>query len=120
MNLVPARRARAWRGLLVAVLALAASGCATLSPGQREHAAAIAVAARPATLDCDRADACAVPSPLHALATRAFAESMPGAPRHYVLLLDQGSILEEGTPEQLFTNPTHERSKSFLRSVLNR
>jgi len=37
-----------------------------------------------------------------------------------VLLLDQGSILEEGTPEQLFTNPTHERSKSFLRSVLNR
>lgn len=90
MNLVPARRARAWRGLLVAVLALAASGCATLSPGQREHAAAIAVAARPATLDCDRADACAVPSPLHALATRAFAESTPGAPRHYVLLLDQG------------------------------
>jgi len=37
-----------------------------------------------------------------------------------VLLLDQGSILEEGTPQQLFTNPTHERSKSFLRSVLNR
>jgi ABC-type polar amino acid transport system ATPase subunit len=37
-----------------------------------------------------------------------------------VLLLDQGRILEEGTPEQLFTNPTHERSKSFLQSVLNR
>ena len=37
-----------------------------------------------------------------------------------VLLLDQGRILEEGPPEQLFTNPTQERTKTFLQAVLNR
>lgn len=37
-----------------------------------------------------------------------------------VLLLDQGRILEEGTPEQVFSNPTQERTKSFLQAVLNR
>ena len=82
--------ARVARLLLAAGLALAGGACATLSPGQRQHAEAIAVAARPTALDCDRADACAQPSPLHALATRAFAESAPGAPRHYALLLDRG------------------------------
>ena len=81
---------RGLRLLLVLVLALAGSACATLTPGQREHAEAIAIAARPTALDCDRADACAVPSPLHALATRAFAESTPAVPRHYVVLLDHG------------------------------
>ncbi|RGE23686.1 amino acid ABC transporter ATP-binding protein [Leucobacter sp. wl10] len=37
-----------------------------------------------------------------------------------VLLLDQGRILEEGTPQQLFKNPTQERTKTFLQAVLNR
>ena len=37
-----------------------------------------------------------------------------------VLLLDGGRILEEGTPEQVFTNPTQERTKTFLQAVLNR
>lgn len=37
-----------------------------------------------------------------------------------VLLLDGGVILEEGPPSQLFTNPTQERTKSFLQAVLNR
>jgi len=27
-------------------------------------------------------------------------------------------ILEEGTPEQIFTNPQNERTKEFLRKVL--
>lgn len=31
-----------------------------------------------------------------------------------VVLLDQGKILEDGTPEQVFTNPRHERAKQFL------
>jgi polar amino acid transport system ATP-binding protein len=37
-----------------------------------------------------------------------------------VLLLDRGSILEEGTPQHVFTNPTHERTKTFLQAVLDR
>src|SRR3546814_2740 len=39
---------------------------------------------------CDRADACADPSPLRALGTRAYALSSPEAPHHYALLLDYG------------------------------
>lgn len=34
-----------------------------------------------------------------------------------VLLLDQGRILEEGPPREVFTNPSHERTKSFLHAV---
>lgn len=37
-----------------------------------------------------------------------------------VLLLDHGRILEEGTPEQVFRNPTQERTKTFLQAVLDR
>lgn len=37
-----------------------------------------------------------------------------------VLLLDQGRILEEGPPKRLFSNPTQERTKTFLQAVLNR
>ena len=35
-----------------------------------------------------------------------------------VLFIDQGVIAEEGTPEQIFTNPQNERVKSFLNKVL--
>lgn len=35
-----------------------------------------------------------------------------------VIFMDGGVILEEGTPEELFTNPQHERTKEFLRCVL--
>lgn len=31
-----------------------------------------------------------------------------------VVLLDQGKILEDATPQQVFTNPQHERAKQFL------
>ena len=34
-----------------------------------------------------------------------------------VLLLDEGLILEDGTPEQVFRHPQHERAKQFLRQV---
>src|SRR5699024_2337532 len=36
-----------------------------------------------------------------------------------VLFFDQGIIMEEGHPEKIFTNPENERTKEFLRKVLN-
>ena len=35
-----------------------------------------------------------------------------------VLFVDEGVIMEEGTPEQIFQNPQNERTKSFLSKVL--
>ncbi|MBP2000138.1 polar amino acid transport system ATP-binding protein [Paenibacillus shirakamiensis] len=35
-----------------------------------------------------------------------------------VIFMDGGYIVEEGTPEQVFGNPTHERTISFLEKVL--
>jgi polar amino acid transport system ATP-binding protein len=35
-----------------------------------------------------------------------------------VLFFDQGQILEDGDPEQIFTNPTEARTRQFLRAIL--
>ena len=35
-----------------------------------------------------------------------------------VLFIDEGQIMEEGTPDEIFTNPKGERTKSFLSKVL--
>jgi putative glutamine transport system ATP-binding protein len=35
-----------------------------------------------------------------------------------VIFMDEGQILEEGTPEHFFVNPTQERTKSFLSKIL--
>jgi general L-amino acid transport system ATP-binding protein len=35
-----------------------------------------------------------------------------------VLFFDEGRIVEEGTPEDFFSNPQHERSKRFLSQIL--
>lgn len=35
-----------------------------------------------------------------------------------VIFMDEGRIVEEGTPEQIFNNPQHERTKSFLSKIL--
>ena len=35
-----------------------------------------------------------------------------------VLFMDQGIIMEQGTPEKIFSNPENERTKSFLSKVL--
>lgn len=35
-----------------------------------------------------------------------------------VLFIDEGVVMEEGTPEQLFNSPQNERTKSFLSKVL--
>lgn len=78
------------RGGLLLALLLAGTGCATLSSVQGERAAAIAAQARATGSNCERADACARPSPLRELGGRAFAQSQPQAPRHYALILDAG------------------------------
>lgn len=35
-----------------------------------------------------------------------------------VLFMDEGNILEQGTPAQIFDDPQHERTKEFLSKVL--
>ncbi len=79
-----ARLAVAW---MVVILA----ACATLSPEQADRAYAVAAAARSQTSTCDAPEACAQPSPLRQLAGRAFAESTPQQPRHYTVILDEGT-----------------------------
>ena len=82
---------RSMRGrVLSALAALLLGGCATLTPQQRDDAAGIALAARSARVDCTRADACALASPLRELGERAIAESTPDAPKHRALILDGG------------------------------
>jgi ABC-type polar amino acid transport system ATPase subunit len=36
----------------------------------------------------------------------------------HVVFMDEGLIVEEGKPEVIFEQPEHERTRSFLRSVL--
>lgn len=35
-----------------------------------------------------------------------------------VIFMDEGRILEEGSPEHFFKNPAHERAKQFMRQIL--
>lgn len=35
-----------------------------------------------------------------------------------VIFMDEGNILEEGSPEKIFSNPSHPRTKDFLSKVL--
>ncbi|MCG7342617.1 amino acid ABC transporter ATP-binding protein [Sporosarcina sp. ACRSL] len=35
-----------------------------------------------------------------------------------VLFMDQGLLVEEGTPEEIFSNPKHERTKAFFSKIL--
>jgi ABC-type polar amino acid transport system ATPase subunit len=37
---------------------------------------------------------------------------------HRVIFMDKGEILEQGKPDEIFTNPKHERTKSFLQKVI--
>ena len=36
-----------------------------------------------------------------------------------VIFMDGGTILEEGTPEHFFVNPSHERTLQFLSKILH-
>ncbi len=79
--------------LLLLGAVLLAGGCASLSPAQRERAEGIAVAARSTVVDCERADRCALPSPLRTLGGQAIAESREaGQPRHYATIVDKGEL----------------------------
>ena len=78
------------RWLAALLLAVAGSGCASLSEAQRDRAAFIADSARSQLIDCRRDDACAQPSPLRELGDRALRESSAGRPQHYALILDKG------------------------------
>ena len=80
----------AMRRLTLAACALTLAACASLSPAQRAESARIVAAARPIEVDCTALNKCAQPSPLRDLAARALAESTPGQPRHYAVILDQG------------------------------
>jgi len=35
-----------------------------------------------------------------------------------VIFMDEGQIVEEGTPDQIFSAPTQQRTKDFLNKVL--
>ena len=35
-----------------------------------------------------------------------------------VVMMDDGVVVEEGTPEQFFDNPQHERTRQFLSRIL--
>jgi polar amino acid transport system ATP-binding protein len=35
-----------------------------------------------------------------------------------IIFMDEGAIVEVGTPEQFFSNPTHERTKLFMSQIL--
>src|SRR5438046_9751205 len=37
-----------------------------------------------------------------------------------VVMFDHGKIIEAGPPELIFTKPTHERTRGFLKAVLER
>jgi ABC-type polar amino acid transport system ATPase subunit len=37
---------------------------------------------------------------------------------HRVVFLDQGRIVEIGTPEEVFGRPRHERTRRFLEKIL--
>ncbi|MBI3976340.1 MAG: amino acid ABC transporter ATP-binding protein, partial [Armatimonadetes bacterium] len=38
---------------------------------------------------------------------------------HRIAFMDEGNVVEEGTPEHFFTNPQHERTKLFLSKILH-
>ena len=35
-----------------------------------------------------------------------------------VIMMDDGTIIEEGTPDQIFENPREERTRTFLSQIL--
>ena len=37
-----------------------------------------------------------------------------------VIFMDGGYIVEEGSPDEIFSNPKNERTKAFLSRVLNK
>jgi len=38
---------------------------------------------------------------------------------HRMVFFDQGQLIEQGTPQQIFENPQQERTKFFLSQILH-
>ncbi|MDB5837611.1 MAG: ectoine/hydroxyectoine transporter ATP-binding protein EhuA, partial [Caballeronia sp.] len=36
-----------------------------------------------------------------------------------IVLMDQGEVVESGTPEQVLSNPQHRRTQDFISAVLS-
>lgn len=87
---VAARTASHRPALLIVALLLVLTACSSLRPRDLERAQALAVAARPTTVDCARTDACAQDSPLYDLAARAERESTPTTPVNYIDIVESG------------------------------
>ncbi len=81
------------RVLVLVALAMLSSGCMTLSSAQRARATSIVEASRSTRIDCAAADTqhCAAASHLRELGDKALAESVPQTPRHYAVILDEGT-----------------------------
>jgi putative cardiolipin synthase len=88
--LKPGLHAVGWSRAAALLVALLASGCASLSVTERARADAVVAAAQSQEDACAGPGTCARPSPLLALGDAALAESGPGGPRHYALILDYG------------------------------
>lgn len=79
----------ALRALALAALALLLAGCG-VNRSLARRAEAVVAAQRPSAVDCTREDRCALPSPLQAYAADARTGSRPGAPVHYVEVIERG------------------------------
>ncbi len=77
------------RALACLLLCLLIAGCAPTRQQLRRAEAEVA-AAQPTDLDCQRADRCAVESPLRRRAEQALARSTAEHPEHHLLLLEAG------------------------------
>ncbi len=75
---------------MLLLCALLLGGCASIGRKQLDQAAALAQAARPSAIECDRPDACALASPLRSLGDRALAASAPGKPVNFVQIVESG------------------------------
>jgi polar amino acid transport system ATP-binding protein len=38
---------------------------------------------------------------------------------HRVMMFDRGHVIEQGPPAKIFSDPEHDRTKTFLRAVLD-
>ncbi|MBW8367020.1 MAG: phospholipase D family protein [Arenimonas sp.] len=78
------------RFCLTAAALLAMTGCSTLSKRDQQTAVDLAHAGQSNVVGCEQGVDCAVASPLLSLGIHAATDSAPGAPRHYVALLERG------------------------------
>ena len=76
--------------VLLALLALMLSACQSLPQAERERLAEAAVAARAEGLSCQREDHCAAPSSFREAGAAHVAASLPGAPKHELVLVERG------------------------------